>query len=108
MKNNTLIVITIAYLILSVLFNYGFYQLLIVNELNIQYFLLFIYFLSEVFAFLLFLFPKTKDKIINNTLGAIIINDESMDISMISATDNNLSNNLSNNITNNMSTSINV
>ncbi len=108
MKNNTLIVITIAYLILSILFNYGFYQLLIVNELNVQYFLIFIYFLSEVFAFLLFLFPKTKDKIINNTLGAIIINDESMDISMISATDNNLSNNLSNNITNNMSTSLNI
>ena len=94
MKNNTLIVMTIIYLLLSVIFNYGLFRLLIIDEFNDQYFLIFLYFLSEIFSFLFFLFPKSKDKIISNTLGPIIINDGSIDISIISATDNNLTNNL--------------
>ena len=94
MKNNTLIVMTIIYLLLSVIFNYGLFRLLIIDEFNDQYFLIFIYFLSEIISFLFFLFPKSKDKIISNTLGPIIINDGSIDISIISATDNNLTNNL--------------
>ena len=100
MKNNTLILITIIYIVLSVLFNYSLFQLIIVKEFNNQYFLIFIYFISEVLIFIFFLFPKSKKKIISHALGPIIINDASIDISMISATDNN--------ITNNLTTSINV
>ena len=91
MKNNTLIVITIIYLVLSILFNYGLYRLLIINKSNNQYFLIFIYFLSEILSFFLFLFPKSKDKLIGSTFGPLIINDTSIDISMISNNDNNIS-----------------
>ena len=94
MKNNTLILITLLYLFLSIFFNYGLYRLLIVDELSNQYFFIFFYFLAEIITFLFFLIPKSKDKIITNTLGPIIINDGSIDISMISGTDNNLTNNL--------------
>ena len=94
MKNNTLIVMTILYLLLSVIFNYGLFRLLIIDPYNDQYFLIFLYFLSEILSFLFFLFPKSKDKIISNTLGPIIINDGSIDISIISATDNNLTTSL--------------
>ena len=94
MKNNTLILITLLYFFLSLFFNYGLYRLLIVDESSDQYFLIFFYFLSETITFLFFLIPKSKDKIISNTLGPIIINDGSIDISMISGTDNNLTNNL--------------
>ena len=98
MKNNTLILITIIYIVLSVLFNYSLFQLLIIKEFNNQYFLIFIYFFSEILIFIFFLFPKSKEKIISHTLGPIIINDGSMDISMISATDNNMTNNLTTSI----------
>ena len=94
MKNNTLILITSIYLFISILFNYGLYQLLIITESNNQYFIIFIYFLSEIFSFFFFLLPKSKDKVINSTFGPLIINDGSMDISMISVTDNNATNNL--------------
>ena len=94
MKNNTLILITIIYLVLSILFNYGLYILLIINKSNDQYFLIFIYFLSEILSFFFFLFPKSKDKIISSTFGPLIINDGSIDISMISNNDNNVTNNL--------------
>jgi hypothetical protein len=90
MKINTLIIITVIYLILSILFNYSIFQLIIVNESNDQYFLIFIYFLSEVLAFLFFFLPKSKDKIISYTLGPIIITDESMNISNASISDNNI------------------
>ena len=92
MNNNSLIIITIIYIILSILFNYGLIQLLIINESNDQYFLLFIYFLSEVLSFLFLLFPKSKEIIITN-LGSIFISRNSVDLSEISATDNNISNN---------------
>ena len=101
MKINTLIIITVIYLILSILFNYSIFQLLIVNESNDQYFLIFIYFLSEVFAFLFFFLPKSKDKIISYTLGPIIISDESMNITNTSISDNNIT-------TNNITTSFNA
>lgn len=98
MKNNTLIIITIIYLILSILFNYGVYHLIVINESNDQYFLIFIYFLSEVLAFLFFFFPKSKDKIIAYTLGPILITDESMNISNITISDNNVTNNFTTSI----------
>ena len=101
MKINTLIIITVIYLILSILFNYSIFQLLIVNESNDQYFLIFIYFLSEVFAFLFFFLPKSKEKIISYTLGPIIISDESMNITNTSISDNNIT-------TNNITTSFNA
>lgn len=96
MKISTLIIITVIYLILSILFNYSIFQLLIINESNNQYFLIFIYFLSEVFAFLFFFLPKSKDKIISYTLGPIIVSDESMNISNTTISDNNIT---ANNIT---------
>jgi len=101
MKINTLIIITVIYLILSILFNYSIFQLLIINKSNDQYFLIFIYFLSEVFAFLFYFLPKSKDKIISYTLGPIIISDESMNISNTSISDNNIT-------TNNITTSFNA
>ena len=101
MKINTLIIITVIYLILSILFNYSIFQLLIVNKSNDQYFLIFIYFLSEVFAFLFFFLPKSKDKIISYTLGPIIVSDESMNISNTTLSDNNIT-------TNNITTSFNA
>lgn len=101
MKINTLIITTVIYLILSILFNYSIFQLLIINESNDQYFLIFIYFLSEVFAFFFYFLPKSKDKIISYTLGPIIINDESMNISNTSISDNNIT-------TNNITTSFNA
>ena len=101
MKINILIIITIIYLILSILFNYSIFQLLIINKSNDQYFLIFIYFLSEVFAFLFYFLPKSKDKIISYTLGPIIISDESMNISNTSISDNNIT-------TNNITTSFNA
>ena len=115
MKNNTLILMTILYLTLSVIFNYGLFRLLTIDEFKNQYFLIFIYFLSEIISFIFFLFPKSKDKIISNALGPIIINEGSFDISLISAIDNNLSNNITtslnntdNNLINNATTSLNA
>ena len=116
MKNNTLILMTILYLSLSIIFNYGLFRLLIIDEFKNQYFLIFIYFLSEIISFVYFLFPKSKDKIISNALGPIIINEGSFDISIISNIDNNLSNNLTanslnateNNLTNNITSSLNA
>ena len=116
MKNNTLILMTIIYLSLSIIFNYGLFRLLIIDEFKNQYFLIFIYFLSEIISFVFFIFPKSKDKIITNALGPIIINEGSFDISIISAIDNNLSNNLTanslnvtdNNLTNNITASLNA
>ena len=116
MKNNTMILMTIIYLSLSIIFNYGLFRLLIIDEFKNQYFLIFIYFLSEIISFVFFIFPKSKDKIITNALGPIIINEGSFDISIISAIDNNLSNNLTanslnvtdNNLTNNITASLNA
>ena len=115
MKNNTLILMTILYLLLSIIFNYGLFRLLTIDEFKNQYFLIFIYFLSEIISFVFFLFPKSKDKIISNALGPIIINEGSFDISLISAIDNNLSNNITtslnntdNNLINNATTSLNA
>ena len=115
MKNNTLLLISILYLSLSIIFNYGIFRLLIIDEFKNQYFLIFIYFLSEIISFIFFFFPKSKDNIISNALGPIIINEGSFDISLISGNENNLSNNLTtslnatdNNLTNNVTTSLNA
>lgn len=94
MKINTLLVITTIYLLLSILFNYSLYQLLIINIENDQYFIILIYFLSEVFSFFFFLIPKSKYTLINSALGPSTLNDNSIDISMISNNENNLTTNL--------------
>ena len=115
MENNILLLMTILYLSLSNKFNYGLFCLLIIDEYKNQYFLIFIYFLSEIKSFVFFFFPKSKDKIITNALGPIIINEGSFDISIISPNDNNLSNNLTTSLNatdnilgNNATTSLNV
>ena len=62
MRKNTLILITVVYFSLSLLFNYSLYPLLITNEYSDQYFLIFIYFLSEIFSFffLIFFYKNVK------------------------------------------------
>lgn len=94
MKNSPLILITIAYIFFSILYNYGLFQLLIINKSNDQYFLIFIYFLSEVLSFIFLLLPKS----FTSTLGPILDNRNTIDISEISVTDNNVSNNITNNM----------
>jgi hypothetical protein len=94
MKNSPLILITIAYIFFSVVFNYGLFQLLIINKSNDQYFLIFIYFLSEALSFLFLLLPKS----FTSTLGPVLVNRNTIDVSEISVTDNNASNNITNNM----------
>ena len=67
MRRNALIFLTIIYFLLSLLFNYSLYPLLMENEYNDQYFLIFIYFLSDIFSFFFLIIAKKKRKKINSS-----------------------------------------
>ena len=90
MKRNTLIILTLIYLTLSLLFNYSLYPLLITNEYNNQYFLLFLYFLSENISFLFLIISKKNEEILSKTLGSIIGGEESISFSIASDTGRNM------------------
>ena len=90
MKRNTLIILTLIYLTLSLLFNYSLYPLLITNEYNNQYFLLFLYFLSENISFLFLIISKKNEEILSITLGSIIGGEESINFSIASDTGRNM------------------
>jgi len=94
MKRNILIIITIIYFSLSLLFNYSLYPLLITNENSNQYFLIFIYFLSELISFFFLILTKKKEKIISSTLGPKLSFEESMNNSSLSETYNNATTNM--------------
>ena len=89
MKRNALILITFIFFSISVLFNYSLYPLLILNDNSNQYFLIFIYFLSELISFLFLLLSKKNDKKLSTTLGTVAWVEESIYNSSISETYNN-------------------
>ena len=91
MKQGALNAFTILYLLISTLFNYGLYRLLIKNQSTDQYFLILIYFLAEIISFIFSLVFKTKYKIIDSNIGPLIIKDNSINTSMVSENDNNIS-----------------
>lgn len=90
MKRNTLIILTLIYLTLSLLFNYSLYPLIITNQYNNQYFLIFIYFFSEIFSFIFLIISKKNEKILTATLGSIINGEDSVSFSFISETGHNM------------------
>lgn len=90
MRINILILITSLYFCLSLLFNYSLYPLLITNEYSNQYFLIFVYFLSELFSFLFLIYTKKHEKKIITTFGSALRVDESINFSNLSETYNNL------------------
>ena len=90
MRRNALIFLTIIYFILSLLFNYSLYPLLMTNKYNDQYFLIFIYFLSEIFSFLFLIIAKKKEKKLTVVFGPIIGIEESINFSSLSETYNNI------------------
>jgi hypothetical protein len=90
MRKNTLILITVVYFSLSLLFNYSLYPLLITNEYSDQYFLIFIYFLSEIFSFFFLIFSKKNEKKLVSTFGPILGVEESVNFSTLSETYNNM------------------
>ena len=90
MKRNALILITLVYFIISVLFNYSLYPLLITNDNSNQYFLIFIYFLSELISFLFLIYSRKNDKKLTTTLGPVTWVEESMNNSSLSETYNNI------------------
>ena len=89
MKRNALILITFIFFSISTLFNYSLYPLLISNDNSNQYFLIFIYFLSELISFLFLLYSKKNDKKLSTTLGTVAWVEESMVNSSLSETYNN-------------------
>ena len=89
MKRNALILITFIFFSISVLFNYSLYPLLIINDNSNQYFLIFIYYLSELISFLFLLFSKKNDKKLSTTLGTVAWAEESIYNSSLSETCNN-------------------
>ena len=90
MRKNTLILITAVYFSLSLLFNYSLYPLLITNEYSDQYFLIFIYFLSEIFSFFFLIFSKKNEKKLVSTFGPVLGVEESVNFSTLSETYNNM------------------
>ena len=90
MRRNALIFLTIIYFLLSLLFNYSLYPLLMANEYNDQYFLIFIYFLSEIFSFFFLIIAKKKEKKLTVVFGPIIGIEESINFSSISDSYNNI------------------
>lgn len=90
MKINALILITLIYFVISLLFNYSLYPLLITNDNSNQYFLIFIYFLSEIISFLFLIYSKKNDKKLTTTLGTVTWAEESMNNSLLSETYNNI------------------
>jgi len=90
MRKNTLILITVVYFSLSLLFNYSLYPLLITNEYSDQYFLIFIYFLSEIFSFFFLIFSKKNEKKLVSTFGPVLGVEESVNFSTLSETYNNM------------------
>ena len=90
MRRNALIFLTIIYFILSLLFNYSLYPLLMTNKYNDQYFLIFIYFLSEIFSFLFLIIAKKKEKKLTVVFGPILGVEESINFSSLSETYNNI------------------
>ena len=83
MKINALILITLIYFVISLLFNYSLYPLLITNDNSNQYFLIFIYFLSEIISFLFLIYSKKNDKKLTTTLGTVTWAEESMNNSLL-------------------------
>ena len=90
MRRNTLILITAIYFSLSLLFNYSLYPLLITNEYSDQYFIIFLYFLSEIFSFLFLIFSRKNEKKLVSTFGPILGVEESVNFSTLSETYNNM------------------
>ena len=90
MRRNALIFLTIIYFVLSLLFNYSLYPLLMTNKYNDQYFLIFIYFLSEIFSFLFLIIAKKKEKKLTVVFGPILGVEESINFSSLSETYNNI------------------
>jgi len=90
MKRNTLIIITLIYFSISLLYNYSLYPLIITNENSNQYFLIFLYFLSELFSFAFRKYAKKNEEKIVSTLGPIIFIEEPMSYSTLSESNNNL------------------
>ena len=86
MRKNTLILITFVYFSLSILFNYGLYPLLITNKYSDQYFLIFLYFLAEIFSFFFLLYVKKNEKKIVSAFGLKIGSEESINFSSLSET----------------------
>ena len=90
MRKNALILITLLYLSLALLFNYCLYPLIIKNEYNDQYFIIFIYFLAEIFSFLFLIYAKKNEKKLVATFGPILGVEESLNFSNLSETYNNI------------------
>ena len=90
MKRNTLIIITLIYFSISLLYNYSLYPLIITNENSNQYFLIFLYFLSELVSFAFRKYAKKNEEKIVSTLGPIIFIEEPMSYSTLSESNNNL------------------
>ena len=100
MRNNILIIITVLFFSLSSLFNYCLYPLLITNKYVDQYFLIFLYFLSEIFSFFFLIFAKKKEKNLMYAFGPVLGVEESVNFSSFSDTFNNMTTTTSINITN--------
>ena len=90
MRKDALILITLLYLSLALLFNYCLYPLIIKNEYNDQYFIIFIYFLAEIFSFLFLIYAKKNEKKLVATFGPILGVEESLNFSNLSETYNNI------------------
>ena len=60
------------------------------NKYNDQYFLIFIYFLSEIFSFLFLIIAKKKEKKLTVVFGPILGVEESINFSSLSETYNNI------------------
>ena len=77
MKRKALIIITFIYFLISLLYNYSLYPLLILNDNINQYFLILIYFLSELFSFLFLLYSKKNEIKLSIFLGLVVSAEES-------------------------------
>lgn len=98
----SLSLISFIYLLLSTLFNFIVYQLIIKNHFPQRYFLIVIYFLGELFSFISFFMHKSKPNFLDVRVGPIINNEERI----TSISENKLS--FTENTTYNYSTSVNL
>ena len=90
MKRNALILITFIYFSLSLTFNYCLYPLIIKDVYNDQYFIIFLYFLSEIISFLFLIYTKKHEKKLTTTFGPVLGAEESVNFSNLSETYNNM------------------
>ena len=104
MKLLPFLLITIIYLIILTLYNYSLYKLLTDENFGHQYYLILIYFLSELFSFFYYFYSKKRGLIIGDINPFIVATELTASLSISDISNNNNFSNFGNSSLSNIRT----